>query len=672
MVSPGCSFTFAGLKDTLLAIRPGIESKLSNETQLLVNYRTTKDVLILGNEILSVARREFPGAIGHARPESAVKDLGIKVVLCDWDECFAQTGIKLGRNQALIYSCQDTEAFEDSARAWIGSHPFIISSLDSKGLEFDDVIVAFDLADRKTWKVDSKKVATLRMLRELYVAVTRAQRRVVILVRKSEHTMRKFFSDTLEYEFQCTGGDLIRMEFDQETTAAMWLEKGMELFEDEQFVMASRCFDSASAAGWSAYARGRHLHAIQGNQSNSVVEAYHEAFSEFFKAGDFQLALDLALLLTKFGNWHVEDNRKIDLAIKSCPDYLDRNDVVRLNILCDRWDDIGCEDLKEDFLSDILPLYRTHSRLIRLVQLASDLDRFEMEATIPVVIGDYYCGAGLVDSAVRLYLQALDVVSATRSTSKILKQVQTTGEGQAALSNCVDHWNISLLKPPDSTISLLAQLYKAPETVAKTKANDCLMLLGRTIIVECFDHRQLDRTLLYDLSASEFLVEVTEALKLRFAKTPVEIVRWFVSRSNMSQAVVISKNKLSKWTVKEILSIALILGTPLDWMVKEIVRRKITGLHILTLVGSTAIWERKRLGFVNKFKSDKLRIPETDRALVNLFLLLMSSENRNDSGALSTVEQSLRRHPWTDQSGKSSMFSEISDTTILLTLFVFL
>lgn len=173
MISAGCSFNFAGLKDTLLTVQQGIKSKLLTVYHLAVNYRTTKDVLLLGNEILAVAKRVFPDAIGFARPEISKKDLGIKVVLCDWEATFSQTGIRLGRNQALIYSSDDARGFEKAASDWIGSHPFILSSLDSKRLEFDDVIVAFDL-NRKTWQVDKKKVASLRMMRELYVAVTRA------------------------------------------------------------------------------------------------------------------------------------------------------------------------------------------------------------------------------------------------------------------------------------------------------------------------------------------------------------------------------------------------------------------------------------------------------------------------------------------------------------------
>jgi superfamily I DNA/RNA helicase len=210
MISPGCSFTFDGLKQTLLSLREGIEKQLSSAVHhLVVNYRTTRDVLQLGNAILAVARREFPNALGYAPPETSKKDLGIKVLLCDWKMALSQK-VRLGQNQALIYSSDDVGGFGERAKDWVGAHPFILSSLDSKGLEFDDVIIAFDV-DRKAWNVGKQGIASLRLLRELYVAVTRAQRRVVILVKNSTSSMQLFF-ESLGYDFQTTGADMLLRE----------------------------------------------------------------------------------------------------------------------------------------------------------------------------------------------------------------------------------------------------------------------------------------------------------------------------------------------------------------------------------------------------------------------------------------------------------------------------
>lgn len=139
MISSGCSFTFDGLKQTLLTLEPGIESKLKEVNHLLVNYRTTTDILALGNSILATARKFFPGAIAFAKPERARKDLGLKVTVCGWKAAF-QAKAKFGEDQAFIYSTHtDPEKTVSCAREWLDNHPFILSSLESKGLEFNDV-----------------------------------------------------------------------------------------------------------------------------------------------------------------------------------------------------------------------------------------------------------------------------------------------------------------------------------------------------------------------------------------------------------------------------------------------------------------------------------------------------------------------------------------------------
>ena len=139
MISSGCSFTFDGLKETLLALEEGIESRLKKVDHLLVNYRTTRDILTLGNKILATARICFPGAIDFAKPERARKDLGLKVTICGWNAAFG-TKAKFGEDQAFIYSStSDTSGLVSTAKEWLDNHPFILSSLESKGLEFNDV-----------------------------------------------------------------------------------------------------------------------------------------------------------------------------------------------------------------------------------------------------------------------------------------------------------------------------------------------------------------------------------------------------------------------------------------------------------------------------------------------------------------------------------------------------
>lgn len=254
MISPGCSFTFDGLKQTLRA--HGCEpSELRQVEHLLVNYRTTKDILMLGNDILSKARTYFPGAIDFARPERARKDLGLKVAIISWDAAF-EAKVKFGENQAFIFSTSNPGDLLQDANHWLDGHPFILSSLDSKGLEFDDVVVAFD-HDRKIWQIERKLEASLSMLRELYVAVTRAQRRVVILVKEDTPSMIEFF-DSLNCELE-RADQTIFHEFDCNTSAEEWYEKAQRLYRNNQFGLAANCFTRAKRQDWSFLAQAQKL-----------------------------------------------------------------------------------------------------------------------------------------------------------------------------------------------------------------------------------------------------------------------------------------------------------------------------------------------------------------------------------------------------------------------------
>lgn len=89
-------------------------------------------------------------------------------------------------NQKVRYCCLVLELLQS-----VGSLKLITHFV---GLEFDDVVVAFSF-EHRAWNVVKKTLASLRMCRELYVAVTRAKRRVVILIKKDPVTMRKFFED---------------------------------------------------------------------------------------------------------------------------------------------------------------------------------------------------------------------------------------------------------------------------------------------------------------------------------------------------------------------------------------------------------------------------------------------------------------------------------------------
>ena len=161
-----------------------------------------------------------------------------KVRICQWQEALnLEKQPRFGLNQALIYSSTNNPNEVDlEMNQWLNDHPFILTSLDSKGLEFDDCVVAFDV-ERKAWDINYGNVASLRLLREFYVAITRAKRRVVILIKTQK--MKDFFMSLQGCNIEESDAIVALLEFDSATTTDEWLKRGDELFQVRSVVL---CF----------------------------------------------------------------------------------------------------------------------------------------------------------------------------------------------------------------------------------------------------------------------------------------------------------------------------------------------------------------------------------------------------------------------------------------------
>jgi ATP-dependent exoDNAse (exonuclease V) beta subunit len=81
-------------------------------------------------------------------------------------------------------------------------------------------------------------VDSLRLLRELYVAVTRARRRVVILYKQRDKAMRIFF-ESLKCDLEMSEASVIMLEFDKATTNKEWFDEGSKHFNDEKYPLAA-------------------------------------------------------------------------------------------------------------------------------------------------------------------------------------------------------------------------------------------------------------------------------------------------------------------------------------------------------------------------------------------------------------------------------------------------
>jgi tetratricopeptide (TPR) repeat protein len=607
MISPGCSFTFDGLKQTLLAVQNGIEPKLRDVHHLVVNYRTTKDILVFGNSILATAKRVFPESIEFALPETARKDLGLKVVLCDWSLAL-QNQVIFGDNQAFIYSPSDSDTLRAEANEWLDDHPFILSALDAKGLEFDDVVVAFDL-DRKVWDVDRRSEASLRMLRELYVAVTRAQRRVVVLVKKQLPSMHAFFNH-LHCDFQNLGASTILQEFDRETTSEKWFERAQKLFQNDQFPIAASCFTKAARQDWSFLAQGHHL--FSSGLKEEASPKFRRAVRLFNERCDFERVLDIMLLLLNILPWDDTDDTIFEEALHQLPHYLPRLPQLKYAISRGKWETIQLADFQDSEIAPVLAAYRKEKGLKKLVRSFEDQDRASIEEFLPFIVADYHSEKGDFVSACRIALRSSGYKFANDTTKEWLKQIQLKFK-ENEVDQMTDTWKrhkktaMTCLHRKTPAL-LLLQVFDDPISTAKLFGLECIQQLGKQILRFALDQAKVDRVHLLDFSQKEFKDEVEGSILVpRFEPKLSSVVKWYLVNGYRSFASEFVKGRLKKLSSDDMIRIALDLAERPTWFFDELLCRDILGATIALSFFTNCMAREKRYQFRSDFDEFKER-----------------------------------------------------------------
>jgi tetratricopeptide (TPR) repeat protein len=419
MISSGCSFTFSGMKEVLRAIQGG-DVTLGKVQRLKRNYRLTKSVLDVGNAIVRVLKEKFPGVIEYSQPEVAMKDLGLDVILIDWKEGFGQK-VKFGTQQALIYSTgtgqikksgtqEEDRDLKTKIDAFLPDHPFTLSSLESKGLEFQDVVVVFDFS-HGAWNITDRKAnpqESIKLLRELYVAVTRARGRLVIFVRNREKFpyMYSFFRD-LECGINTdvfANVDTLRLEFDNETTGHMWFQKGKEMFEEEQFRLAASCFKSAESYGWMNRAFGKFFLLSRGRNSDAK-DAFRKSAKQFYEDEEYERCLDVYRDILDLPPWDERDNELLDSSLEKRPHYLSRRWMLQLAIKRNAWHVIQRGDLVDPSTSDLFKLYQMHEHIEEILSASSDEELADIANVLPIAVASHYLEKHRYREAVDLYLQ---------------------------------------------------------------------------------------------------------------------------------------------------------------------------------------------------------------------------------------------------------------------------
>jgi len=574
MISPGCSFTFDGLKQTLLSVSSGIESKLRTVHHLVVNYRTTKDILVMANTILDRAKRTFPGSIEYALPERAVKDLGLRVVTCNKDDAM-RTEVKFGGNQVFIYSPSDSASIPASAKHWLNDHPFILSSLDSKGLEFDDVVVAFHI-ERKYWDLSRKHESTLRMLRELYVAVTRAQRRVVILIETGNDKMKGFFR---ELECEEMPAESILQEFNRDTTKDEWHRRGMEFLESERFEIAASCFTRSEQPGWACLATAK-AHLSIGLIPDAEASLKQAAYA-FYEGHFFDRVLDILRELLKISrSWDHSLNEMFSSSLTQMPTYLSKVHIIQFHLKQDRWQLIRCSDLCNPTLSDIFYAYRYQKEFKAILLRATDIERLEIEPILPWAHADYHFDQGNHMEALRISLVYGYFPQAAMCTERLLSD----RSWRMATENCLAI--IGLWRPhtaqvgalDNAELSLMLGLFSSPKQTAARSGAECVRLFGRDVVRDAFEKAKLDVVELLVFKDRALNEDVLNVLQRRYDPNLCKVVEILVENGSSGLASEFARRR--KWSNDDYMRLTLVMRERPKWLLQELMSR-----HLLAAVG---------------------------------------------------------------------------------------
>ncbi|KAH3762722.1 ATP-dependent DNA helicase PcrA [Pelomyxa schiedti] len=323
-ISKGVSFSFKGLRDICFDLVTGSDkSRVPPVRFLEKNFRTHRRILNIGN-ILTRLMRNWPDAIEDTAPET-IEDI--------LKQLFSTTNnISMGAKQVILVRNQASKTRIQQ----IVEMGLVLAVPESKGCEWDDVIVVNFFSDGMQDQVDWRVIYTLlaRMesvngittippgppfdpvkhfnilseLKNFYVAVTRARKRLLIL-EDTEDSNIPLIKILLACRHLSTKPGIF---MDTESSENDWMHRGEQMYNTQQFESAASCFEYAGDSNKAKLAVAMHLRKI-GLEQNNVLDlkkavTIFDELKQFTHAADVAIRLKdwqlAALFNRKLGNWN--------------------------------------------------------------------------------------------------------------------------------------------------------------------------------------------------------------------------------------------------------------------------------------------------------------------------------------------------------------------------------
>ncbi|KIK18632.1 hypothetical protein PISMIDRAFT_178561 [Pisolithus microcarpus 441] len=288
-ISPGSSFRFDDLRAFLHRIEmdQASSSHIVKEQavahpasfQLAINHRSHGGILNCARSVIELISHFWPHSIDSLQPEHGTVD-GVKPVFCTgWDkdtsyEHFLVTASShngFGVRQCILV--RDEEAKEKLEKQ-LGAIGMIMTLYESKGLEFDDVLLYNFFEDSNVdlsrWRLvlaaidtaveghnlryqqasrferdTSRYAAVCSELKFLYVGITRARKRLWIVDNSDKAEPMKLFWTSRSQIQTCTPDSGVP-QIAVSSIPEEWAESGHSLFQLKRYMQAMHCFRRAN------------------------------------------------------------------------------------------------------------------------------------------------------------------------------------------------------------------------------------------------------------------------------------------------------------------------------------------------------------------------------------------------------------------------------------------
>ncbi|KAJ4710301.1 UvrD-like Helicase, ATP-binding domain, P-loop containing nucleoside triphosphate hydrolase [Melia azedarach] len=288
-----------------------VEGQLSDIFSLSQNFHTHAGVLKLGQSIIDLLYRFFPHSVDILNPEKSFI-FGEPPVLLESGnnenaiiKFFGNNGniggniIGFGAEQVILVR---DDCVRKDISGYVGKKALVLTIVESKGLEFQDVLLYnfFGSSPLKNqWRViyeymkeqdlldstspgsfprfdEAKHNVLCSELKQLYVAITRTRQRLWVWenIEELSKPMFDYWKKKLLVQVRQLDDSLVQ-EMQVASSPQEWKSRGIKLFYEHNYEMATMCFERARDTYWEGMSKATGIKAA----ANSIRSSNHEEAS---------------------------------------------------------------------------------------------------------------------------------------------------------------------------------------------------------------------------------------------------------------------------------------------------------------------------------------------------------------------------------------------------------